>query len=721
MKPDVLKTESILDSMMVAVIPIAIIYWIIDSILNIFFSDKYNIFAEIFGPELYEIYTRLIVLCILLIFGAHAQSSINKLTKTRDALRESEEDHRTFIENLSAGVYRTCIDSKGQFVRANKAIAKIFGYRSIEDFMKIKFSDLFSNPHDREAFNIEIMEKGYVSGYELHLKKRDGTTIWVSCSAAIRSDENGEIKWIDGVIEDITARKKAEEALRLSEERYRQLVKYAPAGICEIDLRTQKFLRVNDVMCELTGYSQDEILSMKFYEILTENNKGLILKRLKKLFNAEKGNESTELKMRDKFGKPIWVAINSRYHYASDRLKSATVVVHDISKIKRTELEKRRLQNQLQRAQKIEAIGTLAGGIAHDFNNLLMAIQGHISLMLAKTDYLHPYFNNLLAMEDRIKSAKDLTSKLLGFAKGGNIQKRATILNDLVQEQIRIFEQTSKDIRIHKKYNKDIWSVEADPVQINQVLMNVLVNALQAMPNGGDIHIQTQNVILDQNVSKKFQAEPGKYVKLLITDTGIGMNKKTIRRVFEPFFTTKTLGPQKGSGLGLASAYGIIKNHGGFITVKSKQGTGSSFSIFLPAAKKRDDVERKNLKDIEKRKETILAIDNDSEVLDIFKQMLNKLGYHVLIASDVNQAVEIFDQNSDKIDLVIVDLNISPIKSDDIFVKLKMINPEVKILISSDESFEEAQKMLINQDVRGFLQKPFSVMQLSDKLSSITP
>ena len=721
MKIGLLKRENILDSMIVAVIPMAIIYWIIDSILNIFFSDKYNIFAEIFGPELYEIYTRLIVFCILLIFGAHAQSSINKLKKIRDALRESEKDHRAFIENLNAGIYRSNINSNGQFVRANKVIAKIFNYRSVEEFLKIKFSDLFLNSNDKEAFIIEIMEKGNVSGYELHLKKRDGATIWASCSAAIRSDGNGEIKWIDGVIEDITARKKAEEALRISEERYRQLVKYAPAGICEIDFKTQRFLRVNDVICELTGYSQDQVLSMKFYEILTENSRNLFFKRLKKLSNAEKESESIELKIRDKSGKELWALINSGYHNEFGRLKSATFVVHDISKIKRTELEKRRLQNRLERAQKMEAIGTLAGGIAHDFNNLLMAIQGHISLMVAKTDYLHPYFNNLMAMEDRIKSANDLTSKLLGFARGGKYQKRATNLNDLAQDQIRIFEQTRKDISIHEKYSQAIWSVEADPVQINQVLMNIIVNALQAMPNGGDLHIQTQNVILDQNFSKKVQSEPGKYLKLSITDTGIGMTKTTIRKVFEPFFTTKQLGPQKGSGLGLASAYGIIKNHGGFITVKSKQGVGSSFSVFLPASKKKNDVERKNLKGIKMRRETILAVDNDTEVLGIFKQMLNKLGYHVLKASDITQAVETFKHNSDKIDIVLLDSNISPIKSDDIVVKLKLINPEVKILISGDESFEEAQNELIKQNVSGFLQKPFSVMQLSDKLSSITP
>ncbi|MGA9478012.1 MAG: PAS domain S-box protein, partial [Desulfobacterales bacterium] len=227
MKPATNKKVKVTDSMILAGIPIAIIYWVLDSILNIFFSNRYNIIAEIFGPDLYEIYTRVIVLCILVIFGANAQTTINKLKKARNDLQKSEDEHRAFIENLTAGVFRSTIDPAGRIVRANRAIAGIFGYRSVEEFMGTKIIELFPNSAGKKDFISEIKSKGSVSGRELVMRKRSGRVFWVTCSAAVISDESGKIRWIDGVIEDISVRKQAEEALRASEARYRQLVDHA--------------------------------------------------------------------------------------------------------------------------------------------------------------------------------------------------------------------------------------------------------------------------------------------------------------------------------------------------------------------------------------------------------------------------------------------------------------------------------------------------------------
>jgi PAS domain S-box-containing protein len=247
------------------------------------------------------------------------------------------------------------------------------------------------------------------------MRKRSGRVFWVTCSAAVISDESGKIRWIDGVIEDISVRKQAEEALRASEGRYRQVVDQAPAGICEVDLRTQKFLRVNDLMSELTGYSHDELLAMKGDEILTDDSRRLFLERLAKLHKDESVADSSELKIRNKQGDEIWVVVNDWIHSEPGRPKTATVLMHDISELKRAEHEKRLLEYQLNRVQKMEAVGTLAGGIAHDFNNLLMGIQGHVSIMLSMTEYAHPYFNHFLSIETYINNATDLTNKLLGW------------------------------------------------------------------------------------------------------------------------------------------------------------------------------------------------------------------------------------------------------------------------------------------------------------------
>ena len=256
-----------------------------------------------------------------------------------------------------------------------------------------------------------------------------------------------------------------------------------------------------------------------------------------------------------------------------------------------TEGEKLKLEAQLQQAQKMEAIGTLAGGIAHDFNNLLMAIQGRTSMVLMNKDSSHPDFRHMKGIEDNVESAADLTKQLLGFARGGKYEVKPTDLNGLIKKENRMFGRTKKEIAIRGKYQENLWSVEVDRGQVQQVLLNLYVNAWQAMPAGGELYIETQNITLDENYTKPYQVEPGSYVQISFTDTGPGMDKATRERIFEPFFTTKKMG--RGTGLGLASAYGIIKNHGGFINVYSEKGHGATFNIYLPASEK-EIIEEKN-------------------------------------------------------------------------------------------------------------------------------
>jgi signal transduction histidine kinase len=229
----------------------------------------------------------------------------------------------------------------------------------------------------------------------------------------------------------------------------------------------------------------------------------------------------------------------------------------------------------------LETVGTLAGGVAHDFNNLLMGIQGNTSLLLLDTDINHPHYERLKNIENNVQEGADLTNQLLGFARGGKYKVRPADLNEIIEKNAEMFGRTRKEMTIHSEYQESIWTVEVDIGQIEQVLLNVFVNAWQAMPAGGDLFIQTDNVILDESYSKVFRLEPGRYVKISITDTGVGMDDATVSRVFEPFFTTKGMG--RGTGLGLASAYGIIRGHGGVIYVHSEKGRGTTFEIYLPA------------------------------------------------------------------------------------------------------------------------------------------
>jgi two-component system cell cycle sensor histidine kinase/response regulator CckA len=395
-------------------------------------------------------------------------------------------------------------------------------------------------------------------------------------------------------------------------------------------------------------------------------------------------------------------------------------VMHDISELKRAEHEKRLLEYQLNRVQKMEAVGTLAGGIAHDFNNLLMGIQGHVSIMLSMTEYVHPYFNHFLSIETYINNATDLTNKLLGFAKGGKYGRERVALQDLVKDQIRIFEKTRKDVRIKEKYEKAGWFVEADSLQIKQVIMNLVVNAFQAMPNGGELHIVTQNVDIDKKALQHLHAKPGLYVKLTVADTGVGMDKVTMQRVFEPFFTTKKMGPHKGTGLGLASAYGIIKNHNGFITVQSVEGKGSSFNVFLPKSAEYAEAENVDARRDDTRIETVLTVDPEDDVRDVLEQMLKKLGFKVLQARDSRQALEVVLQAGDKVDLVILDGDLTVNVSNELLLELKKVNPMLKVMILSRRGLDESRNTITKLDANGFLKKPFNLMQLSSQLSEMS-
>jgi len=308
-------------------------------------------------------------------------------------------------------------------------------------------------------------------------------------------------------------------------------------------------------------------------------------------------------------------------------------VIRDVS-------EQERLERQLQMAQRMEAIGTLAGGIAHDFNNLLMAIEGNISLLLIDKHINEAQRERISKIEQYVIDARDVTRQLLAFAMGGKYEVRPLDLNEAIQKTCEMFGRTKKEIKIKTKYQEDIWAVHADRGQIEQVLLNVYVNAWQAMPGGGNLYVKTENVSLRKDDAIDFGVEPGNYVKVSITDTGIGMDEDTQAKIFDPFFTTKEMG--RGTGLGLASVYGIIKNHGGIIKVYSEVGQGTSLHIYLPVSKEpilRDD-DRKQ--DIMAGSGTILIVDDEEMILDVAEGILTSLGYTVLLAKDGGEAIDIY-------------------------------------------------------------------------------
>jgi PAS domain S-box-containing protein len=504
-------------------------------------------------------------------------------------------------------------------------------------------------------------------------------------------------------------------SLHTSEEKYRMLVNNIQDGV--FILQDNKLRFVNEALARMTGYSIEEMTDLEFLPLVAPEYRQHTADR----YRRQQANETVESEYefdilhRDGFSR---LAVNMTIGIFSYRGKSASFgTIKDITDKKRAELERIKLESQLQQVHKMEAIGTLAGGIAHDFNNLLMGILGNATLTLMNIDSAHPGYARLKNIEKYVQSGADLTRQLLGFARGGKFVVEPTNLNELIQRTSEMFARTKKEITISSSLQENLWIVDVDCSQIEQVLMNFYVNAWQAMPAGGNLHLQTANETLDKSYIEAFSVIPGNYVNFSITDTGVGMDSNIRERIFEPFFTTKEKG--RGTGLSLSSAYGIIKNHGGFINVHSEKGRGTSFTVYLPASKKSAGMEKDICEPVVKGSGTVLLVDDEKMILDVGGQMLEKLGYQILTAPNGNEALKLFELHQDHIVLVILDMIMPVMGGSETFDKLKSMHPNIKVILSSGYAVDGQAADILKRGCNGFIQKPFSLKQLSRKMSEV--
>ncbi len=643
---------------------------------------------------------------------------VTQRKQTEEALRKSEYEYRRIVATATEGIWS--LDTNFVLTYVNRKTADMLGH-SVEEMIGKPLSHfLFAEDLDDSEQRREHRRQGMKEIFERRLRRKDGSDCWTIISTTPIIDEDGRFEGSFSMLTDITERKRMEEALRESERRLADIIDFLPDATFAIDLNG-RVIAWNRAIEAMTSVEAGEIIGKGDYEYALPfyGERVPILIDLALHPDLEREKEYTAIRRTGDiiFGEaytPNLPPGNVHLSATASVLRDAGGKIIAAIECIRNNTERKNLEAQLQQAQKMEAIGTLAGGIAHDFNNLLMAIQGNTSLMLLNTDSSDRHYEKLKAIEEQVVAGSGLTKQLLGFARVGKYELKPIDMNEVVEKSSTMFGRTKKEILIHKKFEKNLWTVEAYTPQMEQILMNLYVNAWQAMPGGGNIYLETSNLTITETDGKIFYMKPGRYVKISVNDTGVGMDEKTKERIFEPFFTTKGMG--RGTGLGLAMVYGIVKGHNGFINVYSEEGKGTTFNIYLPASEKEVLKEEKPEDVILKGRETILLIDDERAIIDVTKEILEALGYLVLVAANGREALKIYQENKDEIDLVILDMIMPDMGGGETFDHLREIKPDIKVILSSGYSLNGEASGIMARGCRGFIQKPSSIVVLSQKI-----
>jgi two-component system cell cycle sensor histidine kinase/response regulator CckA len=650
------------------------------------------------------------------------------------ALQKNLEEYRSIFNNINDVYYRA--DLEGNLIMMSPSGARFLGYDNTEEMLGKNIAKTFySDPHEREYLKKEIMKHGKIT-FQGTLKRKDGELIVTETNSHLIYDDTGRPIAIEGIFRDITenkraeilkrsnerlqqeieARKKTEEDLRENKEKLNAMLESIGDHMSMMD-KELNIIWANKIAKKIFG---NDIIGKKCFEAYHKKNspcEPYPCIALKAFLDGKVHEHHTEVIDKNGEIKYFYCKANIALRDKDEEPKAVIEISRDITDFKLAQDEKKKLETQLLVAQKMEAVGTLAGGIAHDFNNLLMCIQGDVYLMLIDIDSYHPHYERLKRIEKQVQSAATLTSQLLGYASKGMYEVKPTNLNQMVEEISMTFGRTRKQIAIHINLAEDLFTIEADQGQIEQVLLNLFINASDAMPGGGDLYLETKNVTRKDMKSGLHKSKAGKYVKLTVRDIGKGMDKSTIKRIFDPFFTTKEIG--RGTGMGLASVYGIIKAHGGYIDVKSKVKQGTTFGIYLPATTQRVGKAKKASAKLIKQTWTVLIVDDEADVLKVCVSILEKIGYRVLAAKDGQEAIGLYRNNKEEIDIVLLDMIMPDMSGGEVYDRLKEINPEVKVLLSSGYSIDGEATKILNRGCDGFIQKPFDIKKLSVKIGEL--
>ncbi len=570
------------------------------------------------------------------------------------------------------------------------------------------------HPDDAARF-FDLLKKLIAEGgtieFEGRFRREDGRFRSVHVVAdALRDSTTGRVATIVGAVADITARRQAEQLLEL----LKYSVDVAPHGAYWIDPDGQ-FVYVNQAGCQALGCTQDEMLKMSVFDV----NPRATPARWAEVWNAMKarGSSTLESEHRRKDGSVFPVQLTQAYVKFGDR-EYCNGFAEDLTERKRADAERRKLESQLAQSQKMESVGRLAGGVAHDFNNMLGVILGHAEMALGQLDHAHPLHADLLEIQKAAQRSADLTSQLLAFARRQTVAPRVLDLNETVDGMLKMLRRLiGEDISLAWIPGKDARKVRVDPSQVNQLLANLCVNARDAIAGVGAISIETGIAVIDEaHCADHRDASPGTYVVLGVGDNGCGMTSEIIDHLFEPFFTTK--GPREGTGLGLATVYGIVRQNGGFVDVCSEPGKGTTFRIYLPEYQvKAGTIPAVDaVAQTQTGKETVLLVEDEPAILKVATRMLERLGYDVLPAGTPGSAIRIADEHPGDIHLLVADVVMPEMNGRDLAKRLIATYPAMKRLFMSGYTADViAHRGVLDEGVH-FIQKPFTSAALSVKV-----
>jgi len=619
------------------------------------------------------------------------------------------EKFRYLYSNAQVGLARTSI-STGKVLTCNDKMAQIFNYENTDDFInEFVFSENYVDLDIRESLINKIKKTGFLINVEVEFYGKDKSKVWARFDTRFFPDKG----YMEDVVVDITERKIGEEALRESENRFRDISLSMADWIWETDEDT-KFTYLSQSIKDVLGYSPEELIGKTPFALMPEDESIRVKEIITRLVSKAENIKDLENWNVHKEGRKLFMLTNGIPIIDSNgNVKGYRGINKDIT-------ARKRLEGQLQQAQKMESIGTLAGGIAHDFNNILFPIVGHTEMLLEDVPENSPFRDSLNGIYTSALRAKDLVKQILTFSRQEKSQLKLMKMQPVIKEALKLIRSSiPTTIGIKQDIQSDCGVIKADPTQIHQIVMNLATNAYHAMEKtGGDLKVGLKEIKLSEYDVIDPDMTPGSYACLTVSDTGKGMNKELTQKIFDPFFTTKEKG--KGTGMGLSVVHGIVLGMNGAIQVNSQPGKGTQFDVYLPVQKTffEKQLSISNAK-IQGGTEQVLLVDDEEAILTMEKQILERLGYQVTSRTSSIEALEAFRDRPDKFDIVITDMAMPNMSGEKLSAELVKIRPDIPVLICTGFSETMSEEKATSMGIKGFLLKPIVIKDLAQKIREV--